>query len=158
MKKIMIALAIVAVAAVSQAASWKWSASGVMGPGSQSETPFSGAAILYYADAGQDNWKVAYDTTMTDGAILAADNVFTLDDTTNPNRYDFKYTMTATGVDGKDWTFEAVKANVLAQKSSTAQIGFGSNGTWTAAPVPEPTSGLLLLLGVAGLALKRKRA
>ncbi len=27
-----------------------------------------------------------------------------------------------------------------------------------AAPVPEPTSGLLLLLGVAGLALKRKRA
>ena len=28
--------------------------------------------------------------------------------------------------------------------------------TWTA--VPEPTSGLLLLLGVAGLALKRKRA
>ena len=29
---------------------------------------------------------------------------------------------------------------------------------WTAASVPEPTSGLLLLLGVAGLALKRKRA
>ena len=27
-----------------------------------------------------------------------------------------------------------------------------------ASPVPEPTSGLLLLLGVAGLALKRKRA
>lgn len=29
-----------------------------------------------------------------------------------------------------------------------------SSGTWTA--VPEPTSGLLLLLGMAGLALKRK--
>ena len=28
----------------------------------------------------------------------------------------------------------------------------------TMAPVPEPTSGLLLLLGMAGLALKRKRA
>ena len=28
----------------------------------------------------------------------------------------------------------------------------------TATPTPEPTSGLLLLLGVAGLALKRKRA
>ena len=28
---------------------------------------------------------------------------------------------------------------------------------WTAYNVPEPTSGLLLLLGVAGLALKRKR-
>ena len=35
-----------------------------------------------------------------------------------------------------------------------------SKGTWTtlAGNVPEPTSGLLLLIGVAGLALKRKRA
>ena len=32
----------------------------------------------------------------------------------------------------------------------------GKAGEWTQA-VPEPTSGLLLLLGVAGLALKRKR-
>ena len=31
-------------------------------------------------------------------------------------------------------------------------------GSWTAYNAPEPTSGLLLLLGVAGLALKRRRA
>ena len=29
---------------------------------------------------------------------------------------------------------------------------------WTATAIPEPTSGLLLLLGVAGLALRRRRA
>ena len=36
--------------------------------------------------------------------------------------------------------------------------GSGTAGAWTQAAVPEPTSGLLLLLGVAGLALRRKRA
>ena len=39
-------------------------------------------------------------------------------------------------------------------KSATAVTG----GMYHTAAVPEPTSGLLLLLGVAGLALKRKRA
>lgn len=38
-------------------------------------------------------------------------------------------------------------------------IGLGDSTTgWYAQSVPEPTSGLLLLLGVAGLALKRRRA
>lgn len=31
-------------------------------------------------------------------------------------------------------------------------------GTWQSTAAPEPTSGLLLLLGMAGLALKRKKA
>ena len=34
----------------------------------------------------------------------------------------------------------------------------GAATAWSTAAVPEPTSGLLLLLGMAGLALKRKRA
>ena len=56
-------------------------------------------------------------------------------------------------------TFEA------AQNVSVGQLAnyLGGNSTagataWSTAAVPEPTSGLLLLLGMAGLALKRKRA
>ena len=41
-------------------------------------------------------------------------------------------------------------------ESFSGTTGAFPSGGWTAAP--EPTSGLLLLLGVAGLALKRKRA
>ena len=33
-----------------------------------------------------------------------------------------------------------------------------ASGSWYAVNVPEPTSGLLMLLGMAGLALRRKRA
>ena len=39
-----------------------------------------------------------------------------------------------------------------------ADMQTASNWTSLGSPVPEPTSGLLLLLGMAGLALKRKRA
>ena len=42
-----------------------------------------------------------------------------------------------------------------ATANQTATLN-ASSATWTA--IPEPTSGLLLLLGMAGLALKRKRA
>ena len=35
---------------------------------------------------------------------------------------------------------------------------YATAGNFTAAAVPEPTSGLLLLLGVAGMALRRRRA
>lgn len=57
-------------------------------------------------------------------------------------------TVTLASNQNKNMTNMALKLNSTGD--SMTSVG------WTA--VPEPTSGLLLLLGVAGLALKRKRA
>ena len=56
-------------------------------------------------------------------------------------------------------TFDSAM-DVDVSSMSISLFGDSSKGAtaWTAAAVPEPTSGLLLLLGMAGLALKRKRA
>ena len=48
-------------------------------------------------------------------------------------------------------------SQAVAKKFAPGSATFGGSGWYTAA-VPEPTSGLLLLLGMAGLALKRKQA
>ena len=44
--------------------------------------------------------------------------------------------------------------------STTAKVAAGSQAanSWQTVNIPEPTSGLLLLLGVAGMALRRRRA
>ena len=52
----------------------------------------------------------------------------------------------------------AVDDDLLFNDDTCATSGWQSYTAPGPAPIPEPTSGLLLLIGVAGLALKRKRA
>ena len=64
--------------------------------------------------------------------------------------------------DGRDIAYTASAVNVNVQNSTMAANVKRAESAFTyvtaSASVPEPTSGLLLLLGMAGLALKRKRA
>ena len=64
-----------------------------------------------------------------------------------------------------NYAFTDVATTTIAEGGASGTINYedfssavASNGGWQSTDVPEPTSGLLLLLGVAGLALKRKRA
>lgn len=62
--------------------------------------------------------------------------------------------------DGKDIAYTATAVSVNVQNSTMAANAMkpSSSFSYATAAVPEPTSGLLMLLGMAGLALKRKRA
>ena len=69
--------------------------------------------------------------------------------------------------DTADSTYDALMAEhtvAFASISNSSKTfndvagGYAGAGWYGAAAVPEPTSGLLMLLGMAGLALRRKRA
>lgn len=73
-----------------------------------------------------------------------------LNTSTDPNEYYVSAKATLTGRAGNG---SEITANTFSASNTTVQAA-----GWTAVAVPEPTSGLLMLLGLAGLALKRKRA
>ena len=65
----------------------------------------------------------------------------------------------AAGVDAKSVGAASISFKAKAASSAAAKdLNAGYNGAGWYTAVPEPTSGLLLLLGVAGIALRRRRA
>ena len=85
---------------------------------------------------------------------------FTVDSGMTPGQeYKFYYVLTDSA--GYKFTSNPTANTYQALSVGATNIGFGNQatatteGTWTAAP--EPTSAMLLLIGMAGLALKRKR-
>ena len=192
MKKLIVMLGIVAVAASVQAASFNWTSSGTASAktiNSKDGTAlYSGetAYTLYLFDAGvtsqdtllaglRDN-KGITDFTSVTSQTLASNSQITATEfeygEAGPT-YDFYFAI----VNGDDVFLSDNKA-AMGQASSTAAVSFSGIGTatknafadnsatfaangggWYAtASIPEPTSGLLLLLGMAGLALRRRRA
>ena len=167
MKKMMVTVAIALAAVVSHAAAVSWGTNAIKdhnGTNVKNASPVTFTAICTIWDS-------------TGESVL-----YTSDPTANNSMSQFKSSWTAsspntsymaqlviTSSDG--WTLTSEKAAFTTDSADPFNIQFstgtgfggtpqlvnsGTNFGWQS--VPEPTSGLLLLLGVAGLALKRKRA
>ena len=138
-----------------------------LGTVTASDTAFEVGTATFLASSGFDSVNWAYGNVATEANDLssndsllstAANQAYTLillnkSDVTSLDGYEGFYTLiTGTSAEevlpGATNTKYASFVNYDAPISTTTEMG----------AVPEPTSGLLMLLGMAGLALKRKRA
>ena len=180
----MIAAAIVSAAAMSQAAVCNWSMSNITAyPGAESAsagwTAYLISASEYDTFTALSGDKVAgwiakqtpIDTAQT---VAGGRGSINLGGTTGDN-YSLGQTENAfvvlfnnaSAADATYYAYTGTKESAkVGSGGAPIDLAFGDFSTATSgwqsmagpSPIPEPTSGLLLLLGVAGLALKRKRA
>lgn len=181
MKKLLVAVAAVASALVVNAAACSWSTTGTIYQPTDSTAAVAGftaylfdtttvsqsALVAALRDGGSITDYTAMSTYTTPTAAKVASTSFEQDSGKTIAAFfaivqdDYVYISnekSATTMDIGSATFSFMSQSTNSKNvfdSSTAVSGAGWYGT---AAVPEPTSGLLMLLGMAGLALRRRRA
>ena len=186
MKKIMVVAVAIAVTAVAHAAAFNWTSSGTNAAktfyGPDGATTLASGTVVYLLDSGISGNSQADlvagirgGKSITDFTTITST---TLDSNSRLTAKQFEY-----GSAGNDYNFymaivsgdnvfvsadkgaygqasDVVAVQFSGIKTATQTLkadGAYAGGGWYAA-VPEPTSGLLMLLGIAGLALRRRRA
>ena len=188
MKKVLIVAAVFCAAVVSQAAQVKWVSGanfvgvdaalvGDNGSYAADGSKLKGNSTLNYVlsiyAAGTDTLVYTANGAMKFGSTNQKTNLSWTDEAIElGTAYDYVITVTGTqadlaarGVDGDyDYTAATISATISGTVTTKAS-GFTTLAdnptTWTVSgvtAVPEPTSGLLMLVGLAGLALRRRRA
>ena len=173
MKKLIIAAAIIVAATVSQAAAVAWSLSAV------TDSPDAAKAagwVAYFMDGSTYSEFSALSADKI-GAYAAANYLDTGVTTVargvasvpakNYGSYSggdevSAYIVIFNSADATAATYYAVTALDTKTVPSSGNLSFSkafsTTSGWQTTAVPEPTSGLLMLLGMAGLALRRRRA
>ena len=184
MKKLMMAVAIVCAAVASQAAQIDWSNSAASKiyalDGTTALAKDLNAFVIALVDSKGNELSTA-SIGMTAGVLTGSGLTYTYTYITRNSDGDYvsgdyengdTFTILAKmTVDGTDYEMTIGSFAITTTGDNTGKETFAwSSGTyggladtptvgkWSAAAVPEPTSGLLLALGLCGLALKRKRA
>ena len=198
MKKLMIALGAVAVAAGVQAASFSWNAKDALKgiakadvtAGLEGGTTYSAATLantcagtgstgygatfaytLIFQDTTEgyeDTDPIKFEGSLAKGAGLGNTSKVQIDALSDDGiiaGHTYNYTLYYTETvpqDGKgaSWTLtsDTIKDTWKANAQGDIAFAGGPASNWSTEAVPEPTSAMLLLLGVAGLALRRRRA
>ena len=169
MKKLLVLAAVIVASVVANAATFKWTGGNIYK--ADGATKLTGTvAIMAYTGTDASSAVKVVDAFVVDGTLKAdaqgSANGFTYNwaDAVGGTSYNFYMVIEDAGKSIDTSTSNPSKiVSATAQATSTPTVAFSSMATITQdssnwGAVPEPTSGLLMLLGVAGLALRRKRA
>ena len=173
MKKLILIIAAIATASVVNAAACNWSGSSIVVQAGDVATQYT----IYLLDASvTDASTMAGYLASGDTSYLAAATVETATGIAQGANARWSKTGFGDFTAGESYTFYTVILNNSAENadsymitpertaeapsSGSLSMTFGSlaSNTWNSMAVPEPTSGLLMLVGLAALALRRRRS
>jgi hypothetical protein len=188
MKKLMVAMAAVALAGAVQAAAISWTSAGYLwdpAKNTKASSITGGSIVLCLINDGT-SWKNgvtdldtgalvtsgmaaaigrvrgsdggSFTWTYSDGTLSNGDVLTILFKDTTGKYSQLEYVDATTGKGTGAYVTDTYTVSGLSSDSSVlSAFTFGTSGSTNFTTVPEPTSAMLMLLGVAGLALRRKQ-